>query len=151
MKDIAVNAITMRNTSVYSSLLFFLVILGWFVDDNVIDKAMTGKLIEENEVEVNPENVPATCLDENVGLPSVQFRFTEDAWMAVINLVSTIRSNPTWFCPRCLQKAETDVIVCESCLQWYHLNCVRLNSYKGRRWYCRTCTAAARSWCFFPV
>ena len=46
-------------------------ILSWFVDPDVAAGAINGgKIIEEDEVEVRPEKVSASCVDENVCLES---------------------------------------------------------------------------------
>ena len=52
----------------YLSYEYFLVILGWFVEPEIVDAAMNGQLIAEEEVEVQPEKVSISCLDENVCL-----------------------------------------------------------------------------------
>lgn len=40
--------------------------LQWFSEDSVVAKALSGRLIEENEEETRPERVSSSCLDENV-------------------------------------------------------------------------------------
>ena len=65
-----------------------LVILSWFVDRQVKDAALTRKrLIEEDEVEMRPEQIPASCLEDNVFVPSVQKYFSPDAWIALMNVL----------------------------------------------------------------
>ena len=66
-----------------------LVILSWFVDRQVKDAALTRmRLIEEDEVEMRLERIPASCLDDNVFVPSVQKYFSPDAWIALMNVRS---------------------------------------------------------------
>jgi len=50
--------------------MYFLVILGWFIEPEIADAALKDRLI--TKVEVQPEKVFVLCLDENVCLPSCQ-------------------------------------------------------------------------------
>ena len=71
------------------------VILSWFVDRKVKDVVLTRKrLIEEDEVEMRPERIPSSCLDENVFVPSVQKYFTANAWIALTNVLETVIKMP---------------------------------------------------------
>ena len=49
----------------------YIVMLLWFVESEVANSALAGKLIEEDDVEMRPERVSASCLDENVCLQSI--------------------------------------------------------------------------------
>ena len=63
----------------------------WFVDPEVAELALRGKkIVEECEVEVRPNCVPSSCLDENVCLGSVQKYFSPHAWGVVCNVVDPI-------------------------------------------------------------
>jgi len=53
--------------------------LRWFVDKCVAESALSGELIEENEVECRPERVPNALLDENVDINLIRLCFTDDA------------------------------------------------------------------------
>ena len=54
-----------------SSLFAYPVVLLWFVSPVVAELALSRKgLIEEDQVEIMPERVTASCLDENVCLSS---------------------------------------------------------------------------------
>ena len=56
----------------YVIILRILAILRWFVEPEIADAALNGRLITEEKVEVQPGNVSVSCLDENVCLPSCQ-------------------------------------------------------------------------------
>ena len=129
---------------VITIFFFLLVMLLWFVDSEVAEAALKGnKVVEECEVEIRPNRVPASCLDENVCLISVQKYFSPDAWGAVCNVVDTIRKHPVWYCGRCTKAIcdETEnSIVCESCLTWFHFHCMSLKQRpKCKEWFCRGC------------
>ena len=80
-----------------------IVILRWFVEPDIADAALKGQLVTEDEVEVQPERVSPSCLDENVCLASCQKYFTNDAWKAVLQVVDVIKKQPTYYCGRCIQ------------------------------------------------
>ncbi len=104
-------------------------ILSWFVDSDIAASAIDGEVIEINEVEVRPENVPASCLDENVCLQSCWKYCSEDAWLKITSVVEAIRVNPVWYCGSCtnpiLDETESS-IVCDCCLMWIHFECLNL-------------------------
>ena len=114
--------------------------LRWFVDEQVVQKALKGKKIEEREIESRPEYVSPSCLDDNICLEEVRRYFTEEGWLLLQDVVAVLQQNPKWHCARCLREANEGTICCDSCLQWYHFECVGLkDSYKSRRWFCRPC------------
>lgn len=118
------------------------VILRWLVDAHVADAAISGVLIGEEEVEVRPDRVPSSCLDENVCMESCRKYFTKDAWIAVENVVCAIRSNPVWNCITCNKQihSEEQSIACDSCLLWYHFSCATLKQTpKSHIWFCKSC------------
>lgn len=115
----------------------------WFVDSKVADMAVKGSIIEEEEVEVRPERVSASCLDENVCLASLQKYFSRDGWASLLQVVSEVKKQPVWYCGRCTKAIcdETESsIVCDSCLVWYHFMCSGLKQRpKSKMWFCRSC------------
>ena len=124
----------------------YIVILSWFIDKNIKDVALSRKrLIEEHEVEIRPECIPSSCLDENVYLPSIQKYFSEDAWLAVTNVVEIVKKNTSWYCGACskaINDETEDSIHCESCLYWFHFTCVAIKTApKKKEWFCRQCHA----------
>ena len=62
--------------------LFYPVILSWFVDKPVVQSALKGALIEEENVECRPEKANAV-LDENVNMCLVRKYFSQGTWMLV--------------------------------------------------------------------
>ena len=50
-------------------LLAIIVILSWLAEDKMIQEAITGRaIINEEDVETQPEKAPASILNENVCL-----------------------------------------------------------------------------------
>ena len=43
-----------------------MVMLRWFVDDELVKSALNGELIKEESVECRPEVVPNAMLDESI-------------------------------------------------------------------------------------
>ena len=124
--------------------LYFIVVLQWFVDPDIADAALfQKKLIQEYSVEVQPNKITASCVDEKVCMNSCKKYFSDDAWMAVMNVVSTIENNPMWYCGFCTKeiddKAENS-IQCDSCLVWFHFVCVKMiRAPKQKTWFCTSC------------
>ena len=87
-------------------------------------------LIDEDQVEIIPERITASCLDENVCLSSCKKYFTDEGWSALENVVATIAKSPSYFCGRCRNPIDDDTedsILCDSCLIWYHYQCMSIN------------------------
>ena len=59
------------------------------------------KIIQEEEVEVCPEKVSASCLDENVCLESCRKYCSKDAWMVINSVVDTLQKEVVHYCGRC--------------------------------------------------
>ena len=72
------------------------VILKWFIDPEVVEAVLKkpNELIDEDQVEVRPENLPDTLLDENVDVYLVRRYFTNDAWLVIKNVIKQKSSNP---------------------------------------------------------
>ena len=118
--------------------------LSWFVDSQVRDSVIAReRVVEETDVEICPEKIPSSCLDENVCIHSIQKYFSADAWMAVEQVLKVVKNNPAWFCGSCENKIDDsteDSVVCESCLSWFHFNCLGLRKApKTKEWFCRQC------------
>lgn len=115
----------------------------WFVDIDISEQALAGKLIEESEVEVRPERVSASCLDENVCIRSIQKYFSREGWDSVLSVMRAVEEQPVWYCGRCtcsIRDGSENSIHCDSCLVWYHFKCVGLKkSPKSRVWFCSLC------------
>ena len=55
------------------SLYIYIVMLNWFVNQEVSERVTRGgDLIEEDEVECRPERIPRKCLDDNVCIGQIR-------------------------------------------------------------------------------
>ena len=115
----------------------------WFVDANVVDSAIKGSLINEDNVEVCPETISCCCLDENVCIESCRKYLSPDAWVSVKAVVKVGKSHPIWYCGQCRNLIDDDMedsIVDDSCLKWFHFHWISLKSPpKSKLCYCPTC------------
>ena len=118
-------------------------ILSWFVDKNIVNAAMNGTIIDECHVEVRPEKVSSSCLDENVCIETCRKYFSHYGWTSVLNVIEAIRKNPVYYCGRCTTPIADDKhssLACDSCLTWFHFQCLNLKvPPKARVWICRGC------------
>ena len=96
----------------------------------VVGRCMIGhprNVIEEEHVEVRPEQLPDAVLDENVDVNLIRKIFTQEAWLVVMDVVRQKRSKPVYVSKHCYHDLhEEPSIVCERCLSWHHLKCVGL-------------------------
>ena len=68
-----------------TGFLFIAVILSWFVDKDVMDRAVKlHQLVEEDEVECK---ISDAVVDENVDVCLIRKYFTTEAWMIVEDVV----------------------------------------------------------------
>ena len=75
------------------------------------------RLVEEDDVEIRPERIPASCMDENVCVRSIQKFFTEDAWAALTQVLNIVQKNAMWYCGACSNAIDDETensIKCDS-------------------------------------
>lgn len=131
----------------HSSLIFSIVILSWFIDEKVAERALKhNDLIQEEDVECKPERLPDAVLDENVDIHLVRKHFTTDAWVLVQEVFKQKSSHNAWICHSCYHDLHSEQsIVCDSCLLWFHFKCVGLvRQPKCKNWFCRSCIAKVK-------
>ena len=110
------------------------------MDQEVIDKAMDGNLIEEKFVECRQEKVSAAVLDDNVDVNLVRRYFSHDAWLVVEDVIERKKDMDLWICNVCQHELDGDNIIGESCLERFHWQCVGvLSQPKSKEWFCRNC------------
>lgn len=118
-------------------------ILLWLVKPHVANAAMSGKLIQPEDVDTIA--LPASCLDENVCIQSCRKYFTSPAWEEVQKALEDMKKSPVWYCGRCkfpICDEEESSIICDCCLLWFHFKCVCLKQGpKSKIWFCRSCHA----------
>ena len=129
---------------IIQSLHWFIVILQWFVDEAVAEAALSHRiLVEEDAVEIRPEKVTPACLEPQVCVDVCRKYFTKDGWLMVKDVMATIESDPLWYCGRCSRQIFDETqssIQCDSCLFWYHFNCIGINTQPKREvWFCTSC------------
>ena len=116
------------------------------------DTALTGTLMEREDVEVRPEHLPAKITDTIIDVYRVRKYFTCEAWILVKEFMRAKAANPQWTCPICNKDADGSVddghtsLACDSCLEWYHLACLGKKSRpKAKTWICWSCHTAAHT------
>ena len=75
--------------------------LSWFVEHSIAKQALTGTLIEEEDIECRPERVTNAVIDENVDIYIVRRFFTHDAWKLIEDLQLSKRNINQWPCKSC--------------------------------------------------
>ena len=119
--------------------------LKWFVEHEIAERAIKQQvMIEEDQVEVMPKEVPDAVLDDNIDIHLIRKHFTADAWLLVKNVLDRKKANAVYTCGSCYHEiSESPSLICEHCLQWYHMECVGLSKQpRCKYWYCRGCHAS---------
>ena len=118
--------------------------LGWSVDLDISSAVLKTpkKLIQERDVEVQPELVTNAVIDKNVNIHLIRrYFFTDDAWLLVMDVIEQKHNHPMYVCKICshdLHKLPS--ILCDHCLNWFHIQCVGLKQNpKTQYWFCRGC------------
>ena len=84
--------------------------------------------------------LPAGCLDQAANLELIYRYFTE-AGVRALKKVQQERQKIQTTCVKCSDNVIDNIaICCDSCLNSYHLDCLRLKTYpKSRFWFCSNC------------
>lgn len=136
---------THAHIPIHYNVCTHVVLLEWVVSKEVSDLAVmnSGHLIDEEDIEVMPENIVDSVMDENVDISLIRKYFTPDAWMLVQDVVMQKRRSCQFTCNGCSQTLSDTcqrVIACDHCLCWFHLSCVGLKRLpKAKHWFCRNC------------
>ena len=82
-------------------------VLSWVVEKSVVEKCMSGNYkIQEDEVEVNPENIPLAFKDAELDI--IKMYFTDDAWKSLQQTVNIRNSKNVHV--MCVQKSWKRVL-----------------------------------------
>jgi hypothetical protein len=66
--------------------------------------------------------------------------FSEDGYIQLMSIMSTIEDTKVWTCYKCDEKLEETAIGCDYCNEWWHLQCAKLKSApKASKWFCVDC------------
>jgi len=88
---------------------------------------------------MKPSSIPNAITDENIDINLISQYCTVESWNKMSKLVNK-KNRCKWGCPTCCKEIDGHSIVCEVCLQWYHLDCVKLKQKpKMADWICRPC------------
>lgn len=120
-----------------------LVILQWLgVDQPDIKKAMTKEPIKKF---VAAGSINNAILDEHVDVYLVRPLFAAKLWPQITKAVEDRREANVWLCGHCNRDLHDDgSIVCDCCLQWYHLSCSGISRAPQKKtWFCAMCFHAA--------
>lgn len=66
--------------------------LQWFVEVDVAEKAISGYKIGEEEIEVAPEKVSSVVLDDRIEIDEIRNNFTDDGWATLTATITQKRN-----------------------------------------------------------
>ena len=85
--------------------------------------ALTGRILTEKNVKVNPASVSTACLDENVSMHRIKHYFSSEGWKTVLSIWEKV-VGLGWRCGICKKELDGDQIGCDGYFLWYHYRCV---------------------------
>ena len=86
-------------------------------DDVAIHVQRNKVLIEEEQVEVQPEFLPDAPMDENVYVSLIRRFVSNDAWLLVQEVVNLKKQNDVYLCKHCSHDVhESASLACDHCL-----------------------------------
>ena len=89
-------------TIVINSVHMYVVILMWFLSPEIANAAISGKIVQKEEVNLTSQLVPASCLDDNICIETCRKYFTHSAWEEIKKVVDEMKNHPVWYCGRCM-------------------------------------------------
>ena len=103
MTNTNTNSNTCTHMHIYPHTVLYIVLFGWFVSKEGMPLAVMkpGHLIDEEDIEVKPENIVDGVMDENVDISLIRNYFTPDAWMLVEDVVIQKRRSCQFTCNGC--------------------------------------------------
>ena len=103
------------------------------------ESALTGHILTEKDVKINPASVSTACLDENISMHRIKHYFSSEGWKTVVSTWEKVVSLG-WRCGIRKKELDRDQIGCDGCLLWYHYRCVGYKKTpKCLTWFCRAC------------
>ena len=114
----------------------------WFVDGEVATEVVQkNRILTEADCEQNPSAIPSWDLDENFSIRWMRRYMEADAYKTLLHVVAEKEKDPVFECGTCEAETEgTACIQCDSCLMWFHLNCVgKKYPPKTASWFCQAC------------
>ena len=129
----------MMNLNLNSFFPYFLVLLRRLLkggrpnDVTVVTPAYTVDL------NLEAKDLPSSLINELVVFEILKPFLTAQAWKILRASILRRKKMKIWNCLIFLLNAPTESIECSSCLEWYHINCVKVTSKINKNWYCGTC------------
>jgi len=109
--------------------------------NDIARKAVTDSFqLSADYVEKNADLVSSAVADTNVDIDLDKKHFTRDGWNCSKKVFA--KKNSLYICTVCAKDADQhdQSIMCNSCLEWYHVTCARLkNPPKSKFWFCSFC------------
>ena len=59
--------------------------LSWFVGRHAAESALTGRILTERDVKINPTSVSTACLDENISMHFIKHYFSPEGWKTLLD------------------------------------------------------------------
>ena len=126
--------------------------LSWFITEERLEEREEDHTmildVHDFKREISPKLYAATEM-AIINKVRVKKFLTHQAWK---KLEKVLTEQIIHYCPSCQtpcledwEKNYTPSVLCESCIFWFHLHCMKLQSVpKLKLWFCKQCWAVAR-------
>jgi len=96
--------------------------------------------VSPQHLRLRPDELPSIILHEDVVLNVIKPLLTSAAWKKLTSAVRIRKRMSLWKCACCNRDtAETNCVECDSCLEWYHWECVGIERCPRNEWFCYIC------------
>jgi len=96
--------------------------------------------VDSRYLKLQPNELPAAVLHENVNVQLLQPFLTPHAWQQLQQAIAERQQSDDWFCASCHNDLGTQRSVeCTSCLDWFHCGCVGFKRKRKGDWFCCVC------------
>ena len=102
--------------------------LSWFVDDNVITKAINQEVLINDKMVNKDKAQQHSALADDLNFNVIKKYFTTRGWKAIKCCISSYRKTKVFNCNGCFKlfNKQSNSMQCDKCLMWYHWECVAL-------------------------
>ena len=97
----------------------------------------------------NANDMSDAVMDSLFDITLARHRFDDDAYSKAKRMIRQRRAGKLFSCKRCKirleEEEDQDVVGCDACLEWYHLNsCTSLKTLpkKNSTWFCTDCVTS---------
>jgi len=124
----------------YKGNIVFIVLLGHLLLRGRPEDISSSTPADVSNILLDAHNLPSSLLNKIVVVDILKPYLTPLAWKNLKVSIKKRNKMSLWACPVCsTNTVSSRSIECESCLEWFHFQCVRLSAIPKKTWFCDKC------------